>query len=165
MSTDFLTPGLAEPDATWRSPLERALRDAPADVHDLSRAGKLEVRGDAAATPVLEVEGVTQAFDITPQRALLLCDEERIQEIQQACRNAGLFVVDLTAALAGLRFTGRTAMRRLTDLDLDRLPAVGQVARVRTYVFGEDETFSIYFPQEYGDYLTAAVLDALEGVR
>jgi sarcosine oxidase gamma subunit len=57
-------------------------------------------------------------------------------------------------------------MRRLTDLDLDSLPAVGAVAHVKAYVLRDDaETFRLFFPQEYGHYLAEVVVDAAEGLR
>ena len=56
-------------------------------------------------------------------------------------------------------------MRRLTDLDLDDLPAVGAVAHVPTIVLRNGEEFRLFFPQEYGHYLAEVVLDTLEGVR
>ena len=57
---DFLSPDLATADATWRSPLERALAHAPAGFEDLSRTGVLDVRGeltglDAAGTEVVQL--------------------------------------------------------------------------------------------------------------
>jgi hypothetical protein len=74
-------------------------------------------------------------------------------------------VFDLSAALAGLQVRGETLMRRLTDLDLDDLPAVGSVAHVRTYVLRDDaETFRLFFPQEYGHYVAEVVVDAVEGL-
>jgi hypothetical protein len=57
-------------------------------------------------------------------------------------------------------------MRRLTDLDLGRLPAVGPLARVQALILRDDEeTFRFFFPQEYGDYVAEVVVDALAGLR
>ncbi len=56
-------------------------------------------------------------------------------------------------------------LRRATDLDLDRLPAVGSVAHVQTLVLRDDEeTFRLFFPQEYGHYLAEVLVDAARGV-
>jgi sarcosine oxidase gamma subunit len=78
----------------------------------------------------------------------------------------GFLVVDLSAALAGLQLRGEALVRRLTDLDLDSLPAVGAVAHVQAYVLRDDaETFRLFFPQEYGHYLAEVVVDAAEGLR
>jgi len=61
---------------------------------------------------------------------------------------------------------GETLMRRLTDLDLDALPAVGAVAHVQAYVIRDvGDTFRLFFPQEYGHYLAEVVIDAAEGLR
>jgi sarcosine oxidase gamma subunit len=74
-------------------------------------------------------------------------------------------VVDASAGWAGLRVRGATLMRRLTDLDLDALPAMGPLAHVQALVIHDDgETFRLYFAQEYGDSVAEAVLDAAEGL-
>jgi hypothetical protein len=159
---DFLSPDLAAPDlapaeTAWRSPLERALAHAPAGVRDLSRTGKLELRG--------EIDGLEGVIRITPRRALVLCDYDDLATTRD--QFAGSFLVlDLTAALAGLELEGEAVMRRLTDLDLDALPAVGSVSHVQTLVIRDDaETFRLFFPQEYGHSVVEIVIDALEGLR
>src|SRR5439155_124883 len=124
---DFLSPDLATPDVVagqraWRSPLERALSRAPADVTDVSLTGKLEVRG---AIDDLEPEGF-ELFQLTPDRALVFCDFTRTAQIREQL-SAGFFVIDVSAVLAGLQVHGETLLRRLTDLDLEDLPAVGAV--------------------------------------
>jgi hypothetical protein len=157
---DFLSPDLATPEAVWRSPLDRALRDAPEGVQDLSRLGKLEVRGELSQ---LELDVEHELVRITPDRALILCAYEDCGRVRAALP-AELHPVDLTAALAGLRVPDERAMRRLTDLDLRALPAVAPVARVRTVVLDDGGgAYGLFFPQEYGDSMAAAVLDALEG--
>lgn len=163
---DFLSPDLATPDvaateAAWRSPLERALRQAPADIADVSLTGKLEVRGDLDSFDANGLEFVR----ITPTRGLVLCDFTRSAAVRERLREQFL-VIDMSAALAGLQVRGETLMRRLTDLDLEALPAVGAVAHVRTYVLRDDrETFRLFFPQEYGHYLAEVVIDAAEGLQ
>ena len=163
---DFLSPDLATPDVVagqraWRSPLERALTRAPADVTDVSLTGKLEVRG---AIDDLEPEGF-ELFQLTPDRALVLCDFTRTAQIREQL-SAGFFVIDVSAVLAGLQVHGETLLRRLTDLDLEDLPAVGAVAHVQGYVIrDEGETFRIFFPQEYGDYIAEVVIDTAEGLK
>jgi hypothetical protein len=60
---------------------------------------------------------------------------------------------------------GESLLRRLTDLDLDALPAAGTVAHVHALVLrDEGETFRLYFPQEYGHSVAEAVIDAAEGL-
>ena len=71
------------------------------------------------------------------------------------------------AGVAGIEIEGAEAeplLRRLTDLDLGGLPAVGALARVRTLVVREgSDRYRLWFPQEYADYLAGVVLDAWEG--
>ena len=163
---DFLSPDLATPDVAaaqgaWRSPLERALRDAPAEVSDISVTGKLEIRGDVGTLKSRALEIVP----VTAERALVLCDFTKTGEIRAKLAERFL-VIDMSAALAGLQVRGETAMRRLTDLGLDDLPAAGSVAHVQAFVLrDEGELFRLFFPQEYGHYLAEVVVDAVEGAR
>jgi hypothetical protein len=159
---DFLSPDLAAADAEWRSPLERALAHAPDGFEDLSRTAVLEVRGnvDGLALATAEVIG------LTPTRSLVLCDFEDAGGARAALEGDGRLVVDVSAAWAGLAIPGDEALfRRLTDIDPERLPAVGSVAHVRTILLRPDpETFRLFFPQEYGHYLAEVVVDAANGV-
>ena len=158
---DFLSPDKASPEAVWRSPLERALREAPPEIADISLTGKLDVRGDVSSLRTRAVEIVR----LTPERALVLCDFTKTGQIR-AKLSERFFVVDLSAVLAGLQVHGEALMRRLTELDLDELPAVGAVAHVQAYVIrDEGETFRLFFPQEYGHYLAEVVIDTAEGLR
>lgn len=157
----FLSPDRASPEAVWRSPLERALAHAPAEITDVSLTGKLDVRGDVASLKTRALEIVR----ITPERVLVLCDFTRTAEVRAKLAER-FHVVDLSGTLAGLQVRGETVMRRLTDLDLTALPAVGNVAHVQAYVLRDDaETFRLFFPQEYGHYLAEVVIDAVEGVK
>ena len=74
-------------------------------------------------------------------------------------------VVDVTSALAGVEVEEEQLLRRLTDLALDRLPAVGKVADVPALVARDGDRFRIFFPQEYGDSVVAAVRDVQDGLR
>ena len=116
---EFLLADAASP--AWRSPLRRALANAPAAIVDVTAdVGREEedALGPAAGIAGIEVAG--------PRAATLL--------------------------------------RRLTDLELARLPAVGPVARVRALVQrAAPDRFRISFPQEYSDYLADVILDAYEG--
>jgi hypothetical protein len=157
---DFLSPDLAGADAGWRSPLERALRDAPPEVSDVSVTGKLEIRGDVGTLKSRALEIVP----VTAERALVLSDFTKTGEIRAKLAERFL-VIDMSAALAGLQIRGETVMRRLTDLDLDDLPAVGSVAHVQGFVLrDEGEVFRLFFPQEYGHYLAEVAVDAVEGI-
>jgi sarcosine oxidase gamma subunit len=157
----FLSPDQADAVAVWRSPLERALHEAPAGIRDVSRTGKIEVRGDLEELQAGNFELVW----ITPRRALLLCDYEDAAALREKLGERFL-AIDVTGALAGLEVRGEQLMRRLTDLDLDNLPAPGPVAHVQAVVVRDaDETFRIFFPQEYGHYVAEVVVDAAEGLR
>ena len=72
------------------------------------------------------------------------------------------------AGVAGLELTGPDAaavLRRLTDVDLERLPAVAPVARVRALVQRPaTDRFRIWVPQEYAHHVAAAAIDAWSGV-
>ena len=75
-------------------------------------------------------------------------------------------LVDVSAGYAALEIEGpgaTTVLRRLTELDLEALPAVGAVAHVRTWIFpyGED-AYRLFFAQEFGHYLWEVVVDAAE---
>jgi hypothetical protein len=72
----------------------------------------------------------------------------------------------VSGALAGLALEGEPLLRRLTDLDLNALPAAGGFARIGAIVIrDEDERFRVYFPQELGHYVAEVVLDALAGLE
>ena len=143
----------------YRSPLKRALRDAPPYVRDVSRTGKLEVRGEIGAIDAGEV------VRITPRRALVLCDFDDTAAVRARLRATAEHVVDVTGALAGLLVSGPELLRRLTDLDLDALPAAGAVAGVAAIVLRDGDAFRIFFPQEYGDHVARVVVDAAAGLR
>lgn len=153
MSTlDFLSPSAA-PTA---SPLARALAGADG-IRDLSLLGKLEVRrADVAA---LDVDA--EVIRITPARGLVICPAERRAELRSTL--PGL-VIDVSASLAGIEIEGDALMRRLTDLDLDALPAAGKVADVRALVTRDSTGFRIFFPQEYGDSVVENVRDVQAGL-
>ena len=56
-------------------------------------------------------------------------------------------------------------MRRITDLDLDALPAAGAVSHVQALITRDGDSFSLWFGQEYSDYLAEVAIDAHEGLR
>jgi hypothetical protein len=138
------------------SPLERALAGSTT-VRDLSGLGKIEVRGEVGAIDV-----AAEVVRLGPSRALVLCELERCAELRD--RLPGL-VVDMTGALSGLELEGVRAMRRLTDLDLDALPAAGKVAEVPALVLRDGDRFRVFCPQEVGHHLAEVVLDVLEGLE
>ena len=160
---EFLSVDQAAPEAVAKSPLERALAHADPrfDLRDISlETRKLDVRGEIDR---LEVDG--EVVRVTPERALVFWSTRNGTEVRSRLRDQGFFVVDLTGALAGLELRGETLMRRLTDLDLGALPAVGQVAHVPATVLRDGDRFRIFFPQEYGHYVAEVVIDTAEGLE
>jgi hypothetical protein len=161
VNLEFLSPDLAGADAVWRSPLERALAHAPQGIEDLSRTGVLELRGELDGLDA----GAAEVVRLTPERALVLCPFEGAGRLRSRLTGGGRQIVDLSAGWAGLRIQGETLLRRLTDLDLDALPAIGSLAHVQALVLrDEGESFRVYFPQEYGHSVAEAVIDAAEGL-
>ncbi len=173
MSTlDFLSPSRCPP-GTLVSPLSRALADAdPAKIRDLSVSsspesaqhfpGIIEVRGDLDLAEPLAGEELVR---LSRRRGLFLTSEDPA-EAAGRLRGQGILAYDATGALAGMGIEGEQLMRRLTDLDLDRLPAAGPFARVTAVVLrDEGERFRVYVPQELGHYVADAVLDALAGLE
>jgi len=155
----FLSPGRASTEAMWRSPLERALQGAPPDISDLSLTGKVEIRGKLPKS----VKG-GELVRITPNRGLVLCDLTKTVALLEKL-SEDLFAIDVSASLAGLSIRGEAVMRRITDLDLDALPAAGAVSHVQAIVTRDGDSFALWFAQEYSDYLAEVVIDAREGLH
>jgi len=146
-SPAFLSPGAAE----VASPLARAL-DGATGIRDLSLTRKLEVRGPAVGDLGPEVD----VLQLTPRRALV---------VGEPATRPGGFVVDVTAALAGIAVQGEALMHRLTDLDLSRLPAAGKLAGVHAFVFERDREYRIFVPQELGHSVVEIVRDTQAGLE
>ena len=155
----FLSPGRAAAEAVWRSPLERALGGAPPDISDLSLTGKIEIRGDLPRS----ITG-GELVRITPTRGLVLCDFTKAVELLEQLSEDYL-ATDVSATLAGLSVRGEAAMRRITDLDLDALPAAGAVSHVQAIVTRDGDSFALWFGQEYSDYLAEVAIDAWKGLQ
>jgi hypothetical protein len=155
----FLSPGRASAEAMWRSPLERALQGGPPDISDLSLTGKVEIRGKLPKS----VRG-GELVRITPNRGLVLCDLTKTVELLEKL-SKDLFAIDVSASLAGLSVRGEAVMRRITDLDLDALPAAGAVSHVQAIVTRDGDSFALWFAQEYSDYLAEVVIDAHKGLH
>jgi hypothetical protein len=145
----FLSPH--EADAPPLSPLRHVRNSAFIDV---SALGKLEVRG--------EVDGIR----IAPGRTLVVVDgdvrAERDRLVAQGHR-----VYDMTAALAALEIEGDDLMRRLTELDLDDLPAIGSIARETPALIERRgvERYRLFVPQELGHYVAEVVADLARGLE
>lgn len=166
ISPAFLSPDRCEPGVRLVSPLERALAGIdPGRVRDHSHLGKLEVRGDVSA---LEPAPGDRFHRIGPRHGLYL-HEGPTGDLRDSLGGRGFAVIDQTAAYAAFEVHGDDLLRRLTDLDLEALPASGLVARVRGIVTKSDEgadggAFVVFVAQEHGHYACEAVLDALEGL-
>jgi hypothetical protein len=174
----FLSPSRCAPE-TAVSPLRRALDavsdtvvrkldgfDAESDsrglVEDLSLQGIVEVRGDLG---LVRPAAGDELVRLSPRRGYLFTDDDPA-EVAARLRAAGVLAYDATGALAGLALEGEQLMRRLTDLDLDDLPAAGPFARVSALVLrDEGERFRVYVPQELGHDTALAALDALAGLE
>ena len=147
----FLSPHEAEVDGV--SPLRHALSPA---FTDFSHLGKLEVRGDVAGL---------DAIPLGPGRALIVLERDVLVERDRLV-DQGYRVYDMTAALAALEVEGEDLMRRLTELDLDALPAVGAIARGTTALIERrgGERFRLFVPQELGQFVAEVVTDMARGL-
>jgi hypothetical protein len=150
-SLAFLSPH--EADVAGVSPLRHALSAAFTDV---SQLGKLEVRGDV---------GRLEAIPLAPGRALLVLDGD-VRAERDRLVDQGYRVYDMTAALAALEVEGEDLMRRLTELDLDALPAIGAIARGTTALIERrgGERFRLFVPQELGQFVAEVVTDMARGL-
>jgi sarcosine oxidase gamma subunit len=101
---------------------------------------------------------------ITPNRGLVLCDFTKTIELLEKLSQEYV-ATDVSGTLAGLLVRGEALMRRITDLDLDALPAAGSVSHVQAVVTRDGDSFAIWFAQEYSDYLAEVVIDAHEGLH
>jgi hypothetical protein len=143
-----------EADVEAVSPLRRVAGRAFTDV---SALGKLEVRGDVSA-----LEG---AIRISPTRALVVVEGD-VRAERDRLLAAGHRVYDMTGALAALEVEGDDLMRRLTELDLDALPALGSIARgTPALVEGRGGgRYRLFVPQELAEFVAEVVEDMAEGV-
>ena len=178
MSVSFLSPSRCAP-GTLASPLRRAL-DTVSDtdgrkeraygaeydirhlVRDVSLEGIVEVRGNVDAfVPVAGEE----LLRLSPRRAFLFTDEDPLGAVARA-REAGALAYDATGALAGIAIANEQVLRRLTDLDLERIPTAGPFARVPALFRRDaDGWICVYVQQELGHYVAEAVVDAIAGLE
>ena len=162
MTLAFLSPSSCA-EGTVGSPLRRALEGTdPAVVRDLSLEGIVEIRGDVDAVVPGAGEDLVR---LSTRRAFLFTDGDPVAAAERA-RAAGALAYDATGAYAGMAIANEQVVRRLTDLDLERIPAAGPFAHV-TALFrgGADGWVRVYVPQELGHYAAEAVLDAIAGLE
>jgi hypothetical protein len=162
VTLDFLSPSRCQPGTTT-SPLRRALENAhPGVVTDLWLDGKVEIRGDLG---LVELRPGEELVRLTPRRGYLFTEDDPADVVARL-RELGVLAYDVTGALAGLAIEGEQLMRRLTDLDLDQLPAAGPLLSRVTAVFIREggERFRVYVPQELSHDVAVAVLDAVQGL-
>jgi hypothetical protein len=147
----FLSPD--EADVAGVSPLRHVSGAAFTDVSSL---GKLEVRGD--------IESL-DAIPLGPGRALVVLEGD-VRVERDRLLDQGYRVYDMTAALAALDVEGEDLMRRLTELDLDALPAIGSIARGTTALIErrDGERFRLFVPQELGQFVAEVVTDMARGL-
>jgi hypothetical protein len=158
---DFLSPSRCA-EGTTASPLRRALDGSGHGLVDLSLDGKVELRGDLARVRPLEGEELVR---LSSRRGFLLTRHDPVEAVERV-RSQGALAYDATGAWAGFALEGETLMRRLTDLDLEQLPAAGPFARVTAIVLrDEGERFRVYLPQELAHDAALAVLDAARGLE
>jgi len=157
----FLSPSRCEPE-TLASPLARALAGVgSALVEDLSLRGVVEIRGDVGSVEPGEGEELVR---LSPRRAVLLTSGDPAVTVERL-RAEGALAYDATGGYAGFAVRGEQLMRRLTDLDLERLPAAGPFSGVPAIVIrDENERFRVYVAQELGHDVVGAVLDTARGL-
>jgi hypothetical protein len=149
----FLSPHECDDGVAIVSPLRHATSDA---VTDVSHLGKLEVRGGVPF----------EAIPIGPDRALVVVDGDDVRATRDQLVADGLRVYDMTAALAALEVEGEALMRRLTELDLERLPAVGAIARGVPALIEDrgNGRYRMFVPQELGHFVAEVVADMATGL-
>jgi sarcosine oxidase gamma subunit len=105
----------------------------------------------------------------SPLRRALAAAPSGITDVTSLVDERQVAALGVPAGLAGIQVDAPDAerlLRRLTDLDLDALPALGAVAHVPALIVREaPDRFRLWFPQEYADYVAEVVLDAWEGLR
>jgi len=136
------------------SPLRHVRADA---FRDVSALGKLEIRGELGAIP--------DVIPIGPGRGLLVVDGD-LRETSERLSAAGYRVYDMTAAFVALEVEGEDLMRRLTELDLEALPAIGSFARgTRALIERRNGArFRVFVPHELGHYVAEVIVDTAAGL-
>lgn len=162
MTRAFLSPSRCA-EGTTTSPLRRALEGAdPEQVRDLSLEGIVEIRGNVDAVSAGPGE---ELLRLSPRRAFLFTGGDPADAVDRI-RTAGARAYDATGAYAGAAIADERVVRRLTDLDLEQIPAAAPFAHVSAlFRRGADGWIHVYVHQELGHYAAEAVLDAIAGLQ
>lgn len=142
---------MSHPDGVpFASPLRHVSADAVTDVSELR---KWEIRGDSSS---YHAPAGSELIRISPDRALV---------VGGARPDVGR-VYDMTASLAALEVEGEDLMRRVTELDLDALPATGSILRGTPALIERrgGERFRLFVPQELGHFVAETIADLAQGV-
>jgi hypothetical protein len=146
----FLSPH--EADVAPLSPVRRAQSSA---YRDVSALGKLEVRGGSPAGAIPLGQG----------RSLVVLDGD-VRPERDRLTDAGYRVYDMTGALGAFEVEGEDLLRRLTELDLGALPAIGSIARGTPALIErlEGERFRLFVPQELAQFVAEVIDDMARGL-
>lgn len=157
----FLSPDAAAAEVRLVSPLARVA--AGHAFVDVSSLGKLELRGSVDR---VEPAAGEQLIVLTPERALLVTPAGAAAAARDRLHGDDVRAYDVTAALAALELTGERLLRRLTQLDLDLLPAAGAILRETPAVIQPlgEERFRLFVPQELAHSVATAIVDLTEGL-
>ena len=142
---------MSHPDGVpFASPLRHVEGSAVTDVSELR---KWEIRGDSSS---YNAGDGSELIRISPDRALVVGD--RAPETGR--------VYDMTASLAAFEVEGEALMRRVTELDLDALPAIGSILRGTPALIERrgGERFRLFVPQELGHFVAETITDLAQGV-
>ena len=130
---------------------------------DRSGLGKLELRGDVSSLEPAEGEVL---LPLGPGRALLLTGRPTAAARERLAAS-GYRVYDMTDALATLELDGEDLLRRLTELDPTKLPAIGSIARGTPALIErrDGEHFRLHVPRELGEYVAEVIADLAQGLE
>jgi hypothetical protein len=106
------------------------------------------------------------AIPIGPERGLVVVDGDPRLE-RDRLTEAGYRVYDMTGALAAFEVDGEDLLRRLTELDPERLPAIGAIARGTPALIErlDAERFRLFVPQELAQFVADVIADMAKGLR
>ena len=121
---------------------------------------------NGSAVAAIDPAAGEELVRISPDRALLVI-EGSTAAARERLAGQGYRAYDMTAALAALEVEGEDLMRRLTELDLDALPAIGSIARGTPALIERrgGERFRLFVPQELGHFVAEVIVDLQHGLE